>query len=984
MKFVRFLVLFFAFPLLAGERYIVEFHDASAARARGGIARDRVRREFSRVLNGVAIELREGESIESIQRLPNVVRVTKDTIVSAFGDEVSFSNVAPHANGGGDGVIVAVIDSGIDYTHPALGNGFGPGKKVAGGYDFVNEDGDPMDDHRHGTHVAGIIAAQSPALTGIAPRVTLLAYKVLGANGKGQTSDIIAGIERAVADGADVINLSLGGPGNPDDPLSRAVENAIAHGVVVCVAAGNDGVFHAIGSPAGAPSAITVGATDGDAIAEFSSRGPATQTGAIKPDLLAPGAGIVSTIPGGGTQALSGTSMATPYVAALAALLREAHPDWTPARIKTALVATAVPLANEEVMTQGSGRADRTRAFENTLALSSTQLNFGLDGSLAGAWQQTRRISIRNESDAPRTIHATTTTPNAIAISIVPQELTLAPGESRDLDVTVQVDHEALGVPQTASLAFSGVLAFENEQQTLRVPWAFLRAARATITYEHGYPTALWKRLPDGYESAMPIHPNGLEILLKPGVYDFVVIGEHEGDVRLFIAEERSLEGDLQLSFTDADAPHELRFDAETPVAMGEGSAYVARARLVFTDPSASITLPYLFGRSMHATSFSDRFGLLVTESFVSENGTRIAIAQHPLVAGLSSDATLHLGSQEYAAQPLEVHFPSDSAMRDVIVMPRDWPRRELEHSPIPPYLRVSSDAAVWKATLYLTPEVHEDFASGLQISTLETEGDLGFWAMTTPMIRRDDRGFFSARGFLKPALPMYAAPAEPLVYADRMLRPGPAFSADGTFFLGDPSFRGDRDESRRATKLDTRYRVVDAANFEIASGAITPSQLFVSLPRRGRYRAELRTQKRESAVLTMNFDTTDGDVAIPAFTWLSVHDAEERRTTRLPFNGAGTLLFAAKNISAARTAVFVRRHGFSTWVQLTPVELGADELTGVTYRIDLADALRLQGELDLSIEIGDANGNTATWQLDRAFASIAEPARTKRRAAGH
>jgi hypothetical protein len=976
MKIIRCLVVLLALPLLAGERYIVEFDDPSAMpRAR---SRHQVRREFSRVLNGVAIELREGETVESLKRLPNVARVTPDSIVTAFSGGASNAHVAPRANAGGTGVIVAVIDTGVDYNHPALGGGFGAGKKVIGGYDFVNDDADPMDDNRHGTHVAGIIAAQSQAVTGVAPQASLLAYKVLGANGKGNASDIIAAIERAVADGAEVINLSLGGPGNPDDPIARAVESAIAHGIVVCAAAGNDGTFHAIGSPAGAPSAITVGASSGDGLADFSTRGPATQSGAIKPDLLAPGVGIVSTVPGGGTQALNGTSMATPYVAGLAVLLREAHPEWTPARIKAALVATALPIANEEVMAQGTGRVDRTRAFANALVVSTTQLNFGLDGVAASTWQQTRRIAIRNESAVPQTVRASTPPAAAIEISIAPAEVTLQPGESKEIEVGLQVDNDLLGVPVTGSLAFGGVLLLENDQQALRVPWAFVRAARATITYDGGFPSAMWRRLPDGYESSMPIHPNGVEILLKPGTYDFAIVGAHEGDVRVFIVEDRAVEGDVQFALTPNDAPHEIRFDAETPVPMGEDHAYSARARLLF--PDASMTLPAIAGRSMHASSFSNRYGILITESFVSANGTAIAIAQHPAVEGLSSSKTLHLGAQDFRAQPLEVHFPSGSELRDVIVMPRDWPRRPTEHSPIPPYLRVASSASVWKATLYMTPEVHPDFASGLQVSTMEVEQDLGFWAMTTPMIRRDELGFFSVRGFEKPSLPMYAQNDEPLVYGDGgLLRPGSVFTFKDSYFTGDAAFRGNRDEMRRGTKFDAWYRIRNAAGEEIAAGGV-PVTAYSVLLQPGKYRVEMWPQKRASALLTMELDTTGGNVEVPVFTWMSTHDALQRHTTRLPYNGNGSLVFAAKNITGGRTSVFVRRSGSNTWVQLTPVEVASDALMGITYRVDLQDALRLHGDLDLSVSVGDVHGNTATWQLDRAFSAVAEPTRTKRR----
>src|SRR5205807_1043759 len=162
----------------------------------------------------------------------------------------------------GQGVKVAVVDSGIDYLHPDLGGCIGPGCKVIGGYNFLNPGAPPLDVFGHGTHVAGIIAANG-MINGVAPGASLLAYVVCNSQGQCQTSDIISGIHQAVTDGAQVINMSLGGPGDANDPLSQATDNAFAAGVIVAVAAGNAGPrMDTIGSPGAAVDAITVGAFD--------------------------------------------------------------------------------------------------------------------------------------------------------------------------------------------------------------------------------------------------------------------------------------------------------------------------------------------------------------------------------------------------------------------------------------------------------------------------------------------------------------------------------------------------------------------------------------------------------------------------------------------------------------------------------------------------------------------------------------------------
>ncbi|MGI5520137.1 S8 family serine peptidase [Micromonospora sp. CA-259024] len=170
----------------------------------------------------------------------------------------------------GGGVNVAVIDTGIDYTHPSLGGGFGPGHKVVGGYDFVNDDADPMDDQSHGTHVAGIIAGTGAGgamgVTGVAPDATLTAYKVLDASGSGYDDDIIAALEAAVDPAnpyrADLINMSLGGSGDGHDPVGRAASAAVKAGVTVVAAAGNEGPGErTMGSPALADGVLAVAAS---------------------------------------------------------------------------------------------------------------------------------------------------------------------------------------------------------------------------------------------------------------------------------------------------------------------------------------------------------------------------------------------------------------------------------------------------------------------------------------------------------------------------------------------------------------------------------------------------------------------------------------------------------------------------------------------------------------------------------------------------
>lgn len=152
----------------------------------------------------------------------------------------------------GDGIIIAIVDSGVDYNHPALGGGIGADKIVIGGYDFVDNDSDPMDELGHGTHIAGII-------TNIAPGSKLLAYRVVDYNGLVQSSDVIRALELAVSDGADIINLSLGSMSESEE-LRKSIKQITNSGVIVVTAVGNNGpIFGSIGDPAKYEDVISVG-----------------------------------------------------------------------------------------------------------------------------------------------------------------------------------------------------------------------------------------------------------------------------------------------------------------------------------------------------------------------------------------------------------------------------------------------------------------------------------------------------------------------------------------------------------------------------------------------------------------------------------------------------------------------------------------------------------------------------------------------------
>lgn len=303
----------------------------------------------------------------------------------------------------GAGVDVAVLDTGIDAEHPDLKG------QVAQAKDFTDSPSGTADLYGHGTHVASTIAGSGAGAggryKGVAPKSDLLIGKVLGDEGFGYDSQIIAGMEWAADEGASVVNMSLGGgPSDGTDPLSLAVDQiSAATGALFIVAAGNDGGEGDVATPSTAPSALSVAAVDRDeSLADFSSRGPRQNDGGLKPEISAPGVGIVAARANGTSMgepvdalytASSGTSMATPHVAGAAALLAQQHPDWSGPQLKDALVSTARPNADLDVFEQGAGRVDLTRAVHQQVTATGVA-DFGKQGDDQTA--QRRTVTYRN------------------------------------------------------------------------------------------------------------------------------------------------------------------------------------------------------------------------------------------------------------------------------------------------------------------------------------------------------------------------------------------------------------------------------------------------------------------------------------------------------------------------------------------------------------------------------------------------------------
>lgn len=495
--------------------------------------------KFSTLFNGVAIEGRSHQ-LKKITELDAVKQAYPITTYTVTPENIQLLKQAdlnlpaqPQPTDQtytGKGIKIGVIDTGIDYTHPDLSTNY------KGGYDLVDFDDDPMETTAtqgiptlHGTHVAGIIGANG-TFQGVAPDAELYGYRALGPGGTGTSVQVIAALEKAVNDGMDIINLSLGNHINgPDYPTSLAVNQAIKHGATVVIANGNSGPDEwTVGSPATATDAISVGAstqiyqepnltepksnkqiainpiantkswtldrdypvvyqglgteplpdltgkivlfqrgeitfaekltkateanaeaaviyndspdpieagvddeldlpsvfisqadgewlvnqiatkpsvwlattyqTHANKIANFSSRGPVTANWKIKPDIVAPGVDIISTIPDG-YASLQGTSMAAPYVTGVLAVLKQAHPEWTPTQLKAALLTQADRLLYQQPIDQGMGEVNLMESINTPVLIENSTLNFGLVDQRIN--EQTHQLMVTNQTDQP-------------------------------------------------------------------------------------------------------------------------------------------------------------------------------------------------------------------------------------------------------------------------------------------------------------------------------------------------------------------------------------------------------------------------------------------------------------------------------------------------------------------------------------------------------------------------------------------------------
>ncbi|MGW3095628.1 S8 family peptidase [Streptomyces sp. NPDC001102] len=504
----------------------------------------------------------------------------------------------------GKGVKVAVLDTGVDTTHPDLASAVTASKNFTGS-------GSTDDMAGHGTHVAATLAGSGARsggrYKGVAPGAGILNAKVLDDSGEGSDSSVIAGLEWAAGQGAKVANLSLGQADTPgEDPVEAAV-NALSKsaGMLTVAAAGNEGPdAGTVDSPGAAESALTVGAVDGeDRLADFSSTGP-TADNALKPDLTAPGVDIVSARAAHGHMgdpaadgyvSMSGTSMATPHAAGAAAILAQRHPDWTGARIKQALTASTTPTTGATGYQQGTGRLDVFRALEGSVASEQTSVSFGKQ-----LWPHTddrpvtRHITYRNDGDHPVTLDLTATatgpggsTAPAGMFTLSTPQLTVPAGGTAGVDLTADTRVEAAdgaysgtlvatsrngADPAAVRTAFGVVREAEAYDLTLKFLDRGGRPVSAPLSEILAYSGTYWTtNLQDSEQISKGVY----RVRVPRGDYVVDTVLEDAGGTSTLVRPRLSLTGDSTVVF-DARKAKPVRITAPQGARMSDGQLNLA------------------------------------------------------------------------------------------------------------------------------------------------------------------------------------------------------------------------------------------------------------------------------------------------------------------------------------------------------------------------------------------------------------------------
>ncbi len=1000
--------------------------EADLAQALPEVSRRKIRTgaRFHRLFTGMQVTA-DSIALLVIRSLPYVKAVHPDReyhtmergVASRTGQRIRVDGTP---SGRGAGVRVAILDSGVDYLHPDLAG--------IGGYDFVDGDADPMDLNGHGTHVAGIVRD-------IAPEAALYAVRVLNDRGRGLVSDILAGIEHALDPNGDgdptdrfhIVNMSLGSDyGLPTDPTSVAVQNASAWGVLFVVAAGNAGApfpvegqipgyftdaSSSVGSPAVAPAALAVGAITNDGrLAPFSGKGPVGLTFAIKPEITAPGVDIISTLPGGTYGRKSGTSMAAPHVAGMAAVLRSEHPEWEGPALKSALVQGALSLGAVPLMHQGNGQVDLIRARATTTHVVPAVLSFGMNRSLGATWTASLPFTLHNGSPAAVSYQISVSgNTGAYQVHISETAFGLDPGETKTLTATVSVNQAALPNPLADIRTLEGsVVVARSTGDPIRIPWAFSRAT--VLRMRHGAPYQYQLGLSDEayftsgpyhlYNTYVPVSATEAEAYgLAPGSYLMATVYPDAGEGPAVVV-HTGFELPLQGAEWEA-GPEEARHTVEFAATDTEG-----RALADYTDQSQQVLA--LFPEGAWLNIFNRNRGGRIRLSDLSA-GTQV-LAQHsayepglqpryttyqfPVREGVWGDIRYGNPPGDPVSVQLRHRVPAGSATATLLIRP---------------YLMKSTDAGdtEYGATHHLAEVPVTEGATSLRVTMGARNHETWFQSVSVDRVQEERPEYYRilmegpdltrVGGRIVPSLPVTASgmllsygqgdtirlghtPVSPLLR-----------TANGYFGNRSAQFefgiRGQNREWYFGDEMAGTWKYVDPEGAVLHSGNLRDIRPMLELPDgRNRLEAEFTghvvVEQVAGTRARVEFDNRNPNRDAPFIGSVYLTDGAGRPAERFAADAPVVVRFTARRlpfpgtepsyVDAGRTRVWFRRFGSDEpWTE-APVSVSTPAqpfLEGQIFTADLSAATRL-GDTGISVRIlaTEPGGNLTEFIYEPMF----------------
>ena len=966
-----------------------------------------LRREYRMTFAGASVRVSRG-ALSKIRALSYVRAVYEDRQFEAYLQnsvpQIHVPEVRAKYGRRGNGIVVAIIDTGVNYKHWALGKGFGTGFKVVGGYDFVNDDGDPMDDYGHGTHVAGIVAGDVAPVIGVAPAATLLAYKVLDAHGSGELSDVMAGVERTVdpngdgdpADHADVANMSLGGGRQFDDPLVRAVETASAAGVIFCVAAGNSFAPASIGSPGVAPSAITVGATDSaDVAAPFTSRGPIGGTWAVKPEIAAPGVGIVSAFEDR-TLLASGTSMATPHVSGVVALLLEEHPSWTVDDIKAALVSTAKPVLVQttgavDIISAGGGRIDALAAFEASIFPSPATVTFGIVPNRGQPHTSTAKVTLRNRGSSAETLRMKVASlASGGKLTMTPESVLLDAGSTAEVTFTLELPDTATPEFTEAPLSMTGMIELTGTQSALHLPWLIVTGDVLSATYGGTDDYAMYISRGMSQAAMWPAGPRTWGAFVEATLAaDVMVLSQSEEDapVRVIIRERQTVEGFTPITILPEEASLELAVAGVDERGVPLGEVLPADLHAVWHE----LTLPSLTyirliytgsSRSIHINPLKETS--IRTYETLFTGSSRYFGAYRLIRRGFKASETLTLAAGDWATQRIH-HRCKTECMASVgagVYHMLDWD-----------YFLLPPGEGTWD--LHITPPSTidtSDFRAHVLVREkgwkVNTSAPWTFLSgafrntrgrMATSIFGRATAGDYFPPDRVTP-VPLGEGPVVLHLTMGRFMVALEPYAPLGDT-LGENAFKIKLTRTQLDGATTGAYPSRAPGYFDVKD---VPGKF--ELVATDEYEVAGRPGK---VTLTARYDSRL-HAAAPALSMLLVEDGRGAVAWTVPAQSQPRLVFAARLsaydkwgfnveyevVNPAGTRVWWRRHGTSEWLPLAVSMTGEDNAwftrepgsPGTLFAASLAAATQEEGEIDLKIGVQDTYGGTSETVYEPAF----------------